>query len=77
MPKFNVTICRVSYAHKEVTIEANNASEAWEIADAQAGNHEYAEKRADYHIERIEQTSGLKHHNKPSTSMPKPPRQAE
>jgi len=48
MPKFKVTVCRISYAFNDVIIEADTIKEAKEIALDESGHHEYSEKHANY-----------------------------
>lgn len=54
MPQFNVTIARVSVSHKTLLIEAPSEQEATDQALAQAGDHTYSEKSADYEVADIE-----------------------
>lgn len=46
--KFTVTVCRTSYAFRDITVKASNEKEALELAIDEAGNHEFSEKSADY-----------------------------
>ena len=48
MPKFKITVCRISYAFNDVVIEADTIEEAKNIAIDESGDHEYSEKHADY-----------------------------
>ena len=50
MKKYKLEICRVSYAHNTINIEANSEEEAKTKALDEAGDHNYSEKNADYII---------------------------
>lgn len=48
MPIFKIGIDRISYAHREIEVEAENKAEADLKALDQAGNFEFSEHNADY-----------------------------
>lgn len=44
----SVPVCRISYAHRDIKVTANSLYGAMLAAEDDAGNHEFAEKEADY-----------------------------
>jgi hypothetical protein len=48
--QFRVNIVRTSYGFHTITVEAENAKKAKELALEEAGDHEYPEKDADYEV---------------------------
>jgi hypothetical protein len=57
MNKYQVLICRVSYAFHTTEIEANSQEEAEAIVLDMCGDYNFSEKEADYTIESIKQVS--------------------
>jgi hypothetical protein len=55
MEKFVVSICRTSYAWRDIEINATNKEEATAAALDICGNYEYSEKDSEYRIEQITQ----------------------
>lgn len=53
MAKYIVSVCRVSYAHRDIEIEAGSPEWAIQKAREQCGNHEYTEKDAEYKVEHL------------------------
>jgi len=50
MSKFKATVCRISYAFREIEVEAETEQEAKDEILNISGNYEYSEKSADYEI---------------------------
>lgn len=46
--KYVVSVCRTSYAFRDIEVRAKNEKEAKRLALDQAGDHEFSEKDADY-----------------------------
>lgn len=46
--KYQVSVCRTSYAYRTIEVEALNEQEAAQIASEEAGNLEFSEKSAEY-----------------------------
>jgi hypothetical protein len=51
MPQFNITINRVSYASRNIMVNADDLESAKRTALEEAGDHEYREHDADYFVE--------------------------
>jgi len=50
MPKFQVTICKISYSTIDIEVDAATESNAEELALAEAGDHVFSEDNADYEV---------------------------
>lgn len=50
MAKYKATVCRTSYAFREIEVEADNEEQAKEKLLDEAGDYEFSEKSADYSI---------------------------
>ena len=48
--EFKVSVCRTSYAHREIVVKAKTRKEAETLAIDEAGSHEFSEKDADYTV---------------------------
>lgn len=48
MPQYKVSVCRTSYAFKDIPVHAESAEEAMRLAKQEAGNHVFSEKDAEY-----------------------------
>jgi len=46
--KYIVSVCRISYAFRDIEVEAVDENHAMRLAREEAGNHEFSEKSADY-----------------------------
>ena len=53
MKKFIVSVCRTSYAWRDIEINAASEAEARATVLDTCGDYEYSEKDADYSIEQI------------------------
>jgi hypothetical protein len=53
LKKYKVKVCRISYAHRDLEVEATNIREARQKALDEAGNYEFSEHDADYKVEGI------------------------
>jgi hypothetical protein len=53
MPKYAIEMCRVSYAHATIELEAPDALTAGALAEDRAGNCDYNEHTAEYEIQAI------------------------
>lgn len=75
MPKFKGTVCRTSYAFRDIEVEANTEEEAREKMLDEAGDYEYSEKSSEYTLdgsiyiqkEFVEQTISFVHEGKKNT----------
>jgi hypothetical protein len=50
MSKYNVTVTRISHATRQFQVEADDSISASEEALAQAGDHVFTEKDAEYQV---------------------------
>jgi hypothetical protein len=50
MKKYTIEVCRISYAVREIQVEAETAEEAEETALDIAGNYSFSESAAEYEI---------------------------
>ena len=50
MAKFSIPVCRISYATKNIVVEADTLEQAKELALEEAPNHEFTEDDADYEL---------------------------
>jgi hypothetical protein len=57
MRKFNVEVCRISYAVISLEIEAESEEQAVGLAIDQAGNHYFSEHHADYSASVVKEVS--------------------
>lgn len=48
MAKYKVSVVRIGYSHKDITVVADSESEAVDKAIDAAGNYEFSEHDADY-----------------------------
>jgi hypothetical protein len=53
MPKYEVQVCRTSYAHRSIEVDAANREEAEQSALDMAGNFSYSEKDAEYSVTHV------------------------
>ncbi len=53
MNKYIVSVTRISYSHKDISVEANSREEAKDKAIETAGNLNFPEHQADYDIDNI------------------------
>lgn len=53
MKKFKVSVVRISYAVREIEIEAESEEAAKELALDEAGNYEFSEHNSDYEVESV------------------------
>lgn len=51
MKKYSVDVCRIGYAYATIEVEAENETDAMELAVEQAGDYEFSEKDAEYSAE--------------------------
>ncbi len=65
--KYVVSVCRISYAHKDIEVEANSPEWAAQLAREQEGNHQYNESNAEYEIQAVAEHTpdGVRHHPVP------------
>ena len=55
MKKFIVSVCRTSYALRDIEIQASSEAEAHATVLDICGDYEYSEKDSEYRIEQITQ----------------------
>jgi hypothetical protein len=55
MKKFIVSVCRTSYAWRDIEIQASSEAEAHATVLDICGDYEYSEKDSEYRIEQITQ----------------------
>jgi hypothetical protein len=53
MPKYIVTMCRVSFGHHDIEVEADCPDDAEDKAHNDAGNHLYKERSCRYEIDHV------------------------
>lgn len=55
MARYTVSVVRIGYAHRDITVDADSEQEAVDKAVDTAGNYEFSEHDADYKADYVKE----------------------